>query len=409
MSTPKICSADDHPLPHLIAQLNQAVDVKEAGNLLLEAIHRIHPVRRSGVVLLEPEEIRHPVLLAYPAPDRGITRTSSLRLSDIHFARINQGWQTANEIFTQSELQRMEDVVPDDALFFPLRGQRRLQGLVWISPPPAAEEERKNIGLLCESAAPSLLYLRTQERLQEQRKHHHIQLLRRQQVAEGFRYILTILQSGRPLDEVLRYIISQAGWMLDTSMGALLRWQPDTGELEPQVLYGIPESSYRSVETAALFHAIYQNQVSVINHSSSGHRAERTEFRTTLVAPIFLSEIPYGCLVLYFDEARTFSQEEINLVLTFCEQAALAVENDHLRSRQAATMPSPQPKVSSPSPQLSEGENAVLNALLQGQDELAIMKSLHIPAVTLHFYQKRLLAKHNVHSLGELISRLRQK
>jgi signal transduction histidine kinase len=55
--------------------------------------------------------------------------------------------------------------------------------------------------------------------------------------------------------------------------------------------------------------------------------------------PIITKGEVYGGMLLYYSEPRALSEEEIQLATSFCDQAALAIENARLRERaeQAAT------------------------------------------------------------------------
>lgn len=56
-------------------------------------------------------------------------------------------------------------------------------------------------------------------------------------------------------------------------------------------------------------------------------------FRALLSVPVFIGDRPYGALSLYYHESRPFSEEEIDLVQTMADQAALAIEAARLREQ----------------------------------------------------------------------------
>jgi two-component system nitrate/nitrite sensor histidine kinase NarX len=89
-------------------------------------------------------------------------------------------------------------------------------------------------------------------------------------------------------------------------------------------------------EQAALRQAIAVRR-SVVDNGQTGKLAE-TENRTlaypTLLAvPLLLKEIVHGGLILYFAQPQVFSEETMELAVTFGHQVALALENAHLRDQ----------------------------------------------------------------------------
>jgi signal transduction histidine kinase len=62
-------------------------------------------------------------------------------------------------------------------------------------------------------------------------------------------------------------------------------------------------------------------------------------YRALLAVPIVVQDQVYGGMLLYYGEARSFSEEEVDLAVAFGDQVALAIGNDRLRQQveQAAT------------------------------------------------------------------------
>jgi signal transduction histidine kinase len=56
-------------------------------------------------------------------------------------------------------------------------------------------------------------------------------------------------------------------------------------------------------------------------------------FRALLTVPVVIGEHAYGALSLYYHDARDLEQEEISLVQTMADQAALAIEAARLREQ----------------------------------------------------------------------------
>ena len=78
-----------------------------------------------------------------------------------------------------------------------------------------------------------------------------IEIERRRQVAEGLRDIVTILNSNRPLDEILDLIVAQACRLLGTDAGAVYQLQEQKGLLSIQVAYGLDTDMRRYISRLA--------------------------------------------------------------------------------------------------------------------------------------------------------------
>jgi signal transduction histidine kinase len=63
--------------------------------------------------------------------------------------------------------------------------------------------------------------------------------------------------------------------------------------------------------------------------------AER--FKALLAVPMIARDQIYGEMVLFYPEQHTFDEDEIQLVVAVCDQAALAIENARLRAQAAQT------------------------------------------------------------------------
>jgi signal transduction histidine kinase len=205
----------------------------------------------------------------------------------------------------------------------------------------------QQVGMAVENAR---LYEAEQERWREAD--------RRRRVAEGLRGILATLNSSRPLDEILRYIAAQASHLLGADGTALCRLDKQTQFLTVQASHGL--------STEFTEHMAFQvGTVSIIGEAvltrrpmTTSNLAERLSrggvpgelqelagrfaalHRTVLVVPLLQKEEADGALALYYHMARQFTEEEVNLAVTFADQAALAIENARLREQagQAAAM-----------------------------------------------------------------------
>lgn len=184
---------------------------------------------------------------------------------------------------------------------------------------------------------------------------------RRRQVAERLRDMLAILNSNRPLDEMLTYIVEEATSLLGTESGAIYRLQPENALLVVQSWRGLPEEYIQNLSfpmsQSFLGRAMLSRRPIVISNLpavvwgkdiqlDAQRRAMLAQYHTLLAVPLArlgtageVDEV-YGGLALYYHQERKFSDEEIGLMVAFADQAALAIENAQLRqrARQAAVL-----------------------------------------------------------------------
>jgi signal transduction histidine kinase/ligand-binding sensor domain-containing protein len=184
-----------------------------------------------------------------------------------------------------------------------------------------------------------------QERTQE--------IEQRRQVAEGLRDILAVINSNRPLDEVLDHIIDQASQMLGAGATVLHRIERERKLVAIQASSGLPDGleGVRAIPFDASWadEAILSRQPYII--PDLGQRAIAEEhadhdplvkqwldvtgrfYRSFLAVPLIIEEKVERCIAFYYTEPRAFSEEEIGLAVALADQAALAIENARLHER----------------------------------------------------------------------------
>lgn len=191
-----------------------------------------------------------------------------------------------------------------------------------------------------------------QQRLELQVEERTRDIERRQQVAEGLRDILKVLNSNRPLDEILDYIVIQARYLLAADAVAIYRLQPNQKMLTIQAAQGLPAeyitmadipvgqavtgqavSAGRPVALSDLTAPSLLDQIILDSKRQKMMEYIAKRYRALLAVPLNLKEEPYGSMTLYFREARHFTGEEIKSAVAFGDQAALAVENARLRTQ----------------------------------------------------------------------------
>lgn len=147
---------------------------------------------------------------------------------------------------------------------------------------------------------------------------------RRRQVAEGLHDVLTILNTARPLEEILDHIVEQAHRLLATEAIAIYRQDGD--DQPPQVV------AVRQVDdTPALRDRQPLGMAGSTDDENGMTRIGR--YRSVLAVPLNVKGEVYGSICLYYRMPRTFSAEDRELAVAFADQAALAIENDRLRTQ----------------------------------------------------------------------------
>jgi PAS domain S-box-containing protein len=132
---------------------------------------------------------------------------------------------------------------------------------------------------------------------------------RRRRVAEGLREVVAILNSNRPLLETLDYITAQANSLLGADAAIIYRLDEESEPIALLSSYGLSAEGGSGV-----------NEIDAMA-------------RAQLVVPLRVGDEVYGGLMLYYAQPRHFSNEEIELAVTFSEQAKLAIENARLRAQ----------------------------------------------------------------------------
>ncbi len=171
---------------------------------------------------------------------------------------------------------------------------------------------------------------RVQERTRE--------IERRRQVSDTLRDILAILNSDRPLAEILQHIVVQASLLLQADASAIYQMQNSDNAIVVQASCGFssPELSNPFTLTLPTVGQVVQNGESVT--VTTGHATlVANTYCAQLAVPLRIKEETYGGLMLYYVEPRKFSDEEIELAVMFGDQAVLAIENAGLRARAERT------------------------------------------------------------------------
>jgi PAS domain S-box-containing protein len=173
---------------------------------------------------------------------------------------------------------------------------------------------------------------RVQERTRE--------LERRRQVADTLRDILAILNSDRPLPEILQHIVAQASLLLQADASAIYQMQEDPeaqSALTIQASCGLSSEQLTNplnlTQPAAVKQVVENGELLTVTNPDDGP----STYCAQLAVPLRIKDEIYGGLMLYYLEPRKFSDEEIELAVMFGDQAVLAIENAGLRARAERT------------------------------------------------------------------------
>jgi signal transduction histidine kinase len=189
------------------------------------------------------------------------------------------------------------------------------------------------------------------EALVEERTH---EIEQRRQVAEGLRDILAVLNSNRPLDDILDYIVAQAGRLMGSGATVLHHIEHERQLVAIQASFGLPDE-LASIEGIPFYatgadEAILNRQPYAIQDLHETETAEtdgaegdpqaerwlaatRQHYRSFLAMPLTVEGEVYRCMAFYYAEPQTFSDEKIGLAVALADQAALAIENARLRDQ----------------------------------------------------------------------------
>ncbi|HZC79009.1 MAG TPA: histidine kinase, partial [Ktedonobacterales bacterium] len=197
----------------------------------------------------------------------------------------------------------------------------------------------------------------------------------RGEIAESLREVLTILNSKRPLAEILHAITQQAGRLLGSAATAIYgtyagsgqrdeTGQPSApapdavealtlmaafglGEAQPDQLEQLPLSFASQAVHSALAArwpvAVHNTCVPAREHEWTGD-VEGTDtlfavsneplpspYQALLIVPIVVQDEVYGCLALYYTVQCRFLPEDVALAMAYGDQIALAIANARLQ------------------------------------------------------------------------------
>jgi signal transduction histidine kinase len=181
----------------------------------------------------------------------------------------------------------------------------------------------------------------------DQEQERWLEAERRRLIAESLREILSALNSNQPLPSILDLIASQARRLLDTQAVGIYRLESEADRWAVEAARGLlvtyVAGSNVPIGQRTLRRAILTRQPLVGSRAHTAGSPEREPgaaaqppfgwYHAWLAVPIITKDEVYGGMLLYYAEPRALSEEEIQLASSFCDQAALAIENAWLRQR----------------------------------------------------------------------------
>ena len=186
--------------------------------------------------------------------------------------------------------------------------------------------------------------------LEQRVKQRTQEIEQRRRVADGLRDTLTVLNSNKSLAEILDYIVNQAIALFSkASACAIYRISEDGEQFVLQTSVGLPsdylETATKAFKVSEVGQSILARRPILIENlantpvglSKQAKRRRQTLIdgghRAVLAVPLLINDQVYGSLMLYYPEAKPFSDEEVALAVTFSDQAALVIENARLRTQ----------------------------------------------------------------------------
>jgi signal transduction histidine kinase len=182
---------------------------------------------------------------------------------------------------------------------------------------------------------------------------------RRRRIAESLRDILTALNSDQALQTILDLIAAKASQLLETQAVGIYRLESEVDGWTVEAARGLLVTYVAGFNVPIGQDTLRQAIVSrspVIGQRPPTAQPEGQAtalaqdvpapaspwprwYRAWLAVPIITKDEVYGGMLLYYSEPRALQEEEIQLATSFCDQAALAIENARLRehAEQAAT------------------------------------------------------------------------
>jgi len=159
---------------------------------------------------------------------------------------------------------------------------------------------------------------------------------------------VSVLDSDRPLSELLEYIVLQAQQLLEGDSGVLFRHDAGRDLLMPEAAVGVARDVVAAMslpigkdpagQVAKERRPVATTDLRVSWDDSDDDPTNAPidwilDYGACVAVPLAVAADFFGVLAVYYREPRPFSDEDVRLAQAFGDQAALAIENARLREQ----------------------------------------------------------------------------
>lgn len=171
----------------------------------------------------------------------------------------------------------------------------------------------------------------------------------RRKVAEGLRDVLVRINSNQSLEDSLNFIICQVNQLMHSQKTCLLEKKSSGGKIIVSAMKGdetgLFGSAYHATgqicpqEILDWINPLMEQEELLMLHNFSARVRSYTEAvrimfadcNALLFVPVISDGQAYGGMLILFEEDRPLTREEIDILNSFADQAALAIGNAQLR------------------------------------------------------------------------------